>query len=121
MNPDTMTITELATTLKRSMPSIGIMNRNKRLMAYAYITSFASSFIKNDERAYNALGELTFISKDFLKAAAEAAEIIPTISKHDTDALCPLGWTIANELARAHNWQTSPDYSPSYAKIMLGN
>lgn len=121
MNPDTMTTTELATTLKRSMPSIGIMNRNKRLKAYAYITAFASSFIQNDERATNALGELSFISKDFLKALAEAAMIIPTISKHDTDTLCPLGWKTANSAAAAHGWQTSPDFSSNDAQIILGN
>lgn len=120
MNPNTMTKTELATTLKRAMPSIGIMNKPKRLQAYAYITAFATSFIKDDEKAFDALGELSFICKDFHKSAAEAAMIIPTISKHETDILCPLGYYMANMAAAAHGWQTSPDFSPGYAKIMLG-
>jgi len=86
-------------TLKASMPSIGYLNRKKRIIAFLKVTKKAQEMIdQQDVSEDNALYLLSILTKktaDFQKSAMMAAMNLGTI---DRKLIPAVGFRYANEM-----------------------
>lgn len=85
--------------LSKKMPSIGILNRKKRVIAYLKVTKLAQQYVDNkvisEENAYYLLSTLARKSSSFQKAAMMAAL---NLDKIDRKLFKFVGFKYANEM-----------------------
>ncbi len=86
-------------TLKNSIPSIGVLSRKKRIIAFLKVTKKAQEMIeKQDLSEENALYLLSILTKkiaDFQKATMMAAMHLTTVNRKIIPAI---GFRYANEM-----------------------
>lgn len=85
--------------LQKNIPSIGILNRRKRAVAFFKVSKVAQKMIDNEEisedNALYLLSVLTRKNSDFQKSAMMVALNLP---KMDRTALRTIGFTYANNM-----------------------
>lgn len=90
---------EVYETLEKSMPSIGILNRKKRVIAYLKVTKLAQKYVDDqiisEDNAYYLLSTLARKSAAFQKSAMMTALNLENI---DRKLIQFVGFKYANEM-----------------------